>query len=182
MTQTTADEPGCALRWTPGKGGLLAVIEPAWVPATPPPDDPHAVPIPPAHLHVTLLRSASMAPLVDVFGPHWTEIEPSLPRPPRPRFSSGLQCATRAPHPTKDPPDETRSRSTWFLVVDDQAAWHEALRRIVTKLDEASRRRAQLTFRHPEPDRLFHVSLFNDRDGDPARSIGDIGPADCRRL
>lgn len=179
MTKTSADEPGCALSWKPGNGGLLALIDPAWVPGVPPPEDRGAMAISPAHLHVTLFRRASMAPLVDVLGPAWDAIEPTLPRPPRPCFEPILHRATRGPHPTKDPPGETRSRNTWFLVLSDQQAWHACVRRIVTRLDAESRRRAGLTFRHPEPARLFHLSLFNDREGDPARSIGDIGPSDC---
>lgn len=180
MTKTTADEPGCRLTWSPGHGGLLARVDPPWVPGTRPPADPHATAISPADLHVTLLRGASMLALVDVLGPHWSAIAPTLPRPPRPRFAPTLHRATRGPHPTKDPPGETRTRSTWFLLIEDQGAWRETLSQIVTQLDSASRRRANLTFAHPEPDRLFHLSVYNDRGGDPARSIGDIGPADCR--
>ncbi len=165
------------LAWTPGAGGLLGLVPVSALPTVIEEDLPLAArPVRP--LHVTLLRSASMAPLVECLGPDWDAIRETLPPVPLPRLSGRLRKAQRPPHPDKDPPGETRPRRTWFLAAREPAALQAALGAVVRALDAASRARGGPPFPHPEPDRFFHVSLFNDRGGDPTRSIGDIGPRD----
>ncbi len=165
----------CTLRWVPGRGGLLASVRPEWVGAPDPGRlSPDAIPIPRDALHVTLLSTDAMSPLVDTLGPAWPSLRAGLSCPPRPRFDGHLHRAERPPHPRKDPPEEARPRRTWFLAVADQGAWRRALAQIVTELSRASIERGGQAFAHPESDRFFHLSLFNNREGDPARSIGDI--------
>jgi hypothetical protein len=166
------------LDWTPGNGGLLALVSPDLVSTITAQELPvHARAV--QTLHLTLLRSASMLPLVPVLGPVWGQVRASLPPVPAPRFTPRVHVAIRPPHPTRDPADMTRARHTWFVVPVDQEPLRAALSEIVCALDLASRARGGPAFRHPEPRRLFHVSLFNDRGGDGRRSIGDIHLGDC---
>ena len=166
------------LEWTPGEGGLLALVAPEMVPALVMRSVvPGACPVRP--LHLTLLRSASMGPLVPVLGPHWPRIQCGLPRVPAPILLPRLERATRPPHPRRDPPGESRSRTTWFVQPADPDRLRAAVAAIVSALDEHSRAHGGPAFPHPEPARFFHVSVFNDRGGDPRRSIGDIGASDC---
>ena len=168
------------LSWRPGSGGLVASIADARMPGLQMElPDRAARPVRP--LHVTLLRSASMAPLVDVLGGEAAALCASLPAFPSVRLGTRLHQATRPPHPLKDPPGSREPRITWFIVPDDPAPMQAALARIVDALDAASRRRGGPAFSHPEPDRMFHVSVFNNRGGDAWRSIGDIGPMDLAR-
>lgn len=166
-----------SLSWTPGRGGLVAELPAGLVPTVLAEGlGRGARPVRP--LHLTLLRTASMAPLVPVLGPEWGALQADLPPFPAPRLLPTLHVATRPPHPVKDPPGSTAPRTTWFIVPADPAPLHRALSALVAALDGLSRARGGPAFPHPEPDRMFHVSLFNDRGGDGRRSIGDIGPAD----
>lgn len=170
---------GCPLYWNPGNGGLIARVEPNWLP----PFDRSQLPVdatalPTDHLHVTLLRPESMRGLVDILGPDWGRIRPRLPQPPRPLLGNRLHRAERTPHERKDPPNETRPRITWFLKVENEQAWREALQDIVAEFDTTVRERGGIGFSHPEPDRFFHLSVLNNRGGDPKRSIGNIGRED----
>lgn len=163
--------------WHPGRGGLLVLVPPACVPIPtaaeradlPPEAAPVIVP------HLTLLRGASMAPLLGRVRP---AVLDHLPPFPAPTFVPGLFLAERPPHPDKDPPTERRPRRTWFRLVADQGRCHAVLQDIVAELRAAS----GLDFPHPEPDRCFHLSCWNNRGGEGRRSIGDIGPGDGRRV
>lgn len=169
------------LDWTPGEGGLVAGVPPHLVPtilAEGLPPEARAV----QPLHITLLRTASMAPLVPVLGPVWAALRATLPPVPAPQLGARVHCARRPPHPTRDPPGSVLARHTWFVVPTDPAPLRAALQGIVRALAAASRGRGGPDFGHPEPGRFFHVSLFNDRGGDARRSIGDIGPGDCARV
>lgn len=170
--------------WTPGSGGLVAEVpQPAIaqvpLPPTCPPGTAAVRP-----LHLTALRRASMAPLEDVLGPnaqHWLSLLPSLALP---TFSPTVHEAVRPPHPTKDPADCTIPRRTGFLVPRDQATLHATLAAVVVALERASLKAGGPAFPHPEPERFFHLSVWNNRGGDAWRSIGDIHEGDtaARRL
>lgn len=165
------------LSWRPGIGGLVADVPEGLVPPAlreaPEPDARRVRP-----LHVTLLRSASMAPLVPVLGPEATALCTRLPPVPVGVLLPSLHRASRPPHPVKDPVGTTLPRTTWFVVPADPAPLRGALAAIVFALDAASRARGGPDFPNPEPERFFHVSVFNNRGGDAWRSIGDIGPDD----
>lgn len=169
------------LSWRPGIGGLVAHVPEALLPPllheAP---APHACRVRP--LHVTLLRTAGMAPLVPVLGPEAAALCARLPGVPASVLLPSLHRASRPPHPVKDPAGSTVPRTTWFVVPADPARLRRALADIVLALDAASRARGGPAFPHPEPRRFFHVSVFNNRGGDAWRSIGDIGPEDLRTL
>jgi hypothetical protein len=171
MTSRAEDDERSTLAWVPGHSGLVAVVSPHGLPMV---DEralsPDARRLHDDALHITLLRRRSLQPWLDALAPSWPDLARRLPTPPPPRFDPRLRCARRPPHPTKDPATETRERLTWFFAVGDQEQWRRALEGIVTALADALG--AALT--HPEPGRFFHLSLYNNRGGDPARSIGDI--------
>ncbi len=163
------------LHWTPGAGGLLATL-PAPRPILHGRRPPDSAPVTP--LHLTLLCSASMAPLADTLAPQWQTLRQTLPPLPALVLDPPHPHAPPPPHPTNEPPDDTRPRVTWFLAAAHQAALHRSLAAIVARLDAADRRSGGPGLSHPEPDRFFHLSMRNNRGGDPRRSIGDIAAAD----
>lgn len=116
-----------------------------------------------------------MAPLLGHLTP---AVLDALPPFPLPVFAPGLFLAERPPHPDKDPPTEQRPRRTWFRRVASQDRCHAVLEAIVDELRAASGQ----PFPHPEADRFFHLSCWNNRGGEGRRSIGDIGPGDDRRI
>lgn len=169
-----------AWHWTPGAGGLLALVPDSVVSATlgrglvlPA----GAAPVRP--LHLTCLASRSMQPLVGVVGPEVLSTLPGLELPP---LVPRVEVAERGPHPLKDPPGTDTPRRTGFLAVspEGQLRCRAVLRRVVDQLDRASRAAGGPAFPHPEPDRFFHLSVWNNRGGRAMRSIGDIGPPDVR--
>lgn len=170
--------------WVPGAGGLLALVPDSLLGSRLRGDvalsmPPSAVAVQP--LHLTCLASRSMASLVDVLDPQ--TVLPTLPQIERLGFEPTVFVAERGPHPDKDPPQVTAPRRTGFLVADaaSQAHCHAVLRAVVTALDQASRAQGGPPFLHPEPQRFFHLSVWNNRGGAPRRSIGDIGRDDCIR-
>ena len=169
--------------WTPGAGGLLALVPASALDAAGRGGVTLAIPVPPAAapvrpLHLTVLASRSMAPLVGLLDP--AILLPQLPPIELPDFDPKVYVAKRGPHPDKDLPHESRPRHTGFLAVDDagQAHWHAVLQDVVRRLDHASRAAGGPPFAHPEPKRFFHLSVWNNRKGDARRSIGDIQASD----
>jgi len=166
------------MNWKPGRGGLVVdIATPLIVESMQTPANSQRV----TSLHITSLATASMAPLVVPLGPHWGSIRPILPPMPTPIFEPTLQAAVRPPHPTKDPPDCPTDRCTHFLVVKNQAQLHRWLQSIVDALNRACQRVNAAPFAHPEPNRFFHMSVFNNRGGQPHRSIGDINENDLKQ-
>lgn len=160
-----------SLSWTPGAGGLLAHLHGAL--DVPHPGVPAAVTVRP--LHVTLLGRRSVAPLMGASEAAVQAVFAQAPPPPPLVWAPALHLAERGPHPDKDPPSETRPRRTWFVVPVTQGVWRRYLLELVGRIDDVVG-----GFPHPEPQRFFHVSVFNNRGGEGWRSIGDIGPEDLR--
>jgi|GEM_PF-4228260 len=162
--------------WTPGAGGLLALVPPHVLEGRGVVVPEGAAAVRP--LHLTCLASRSMAPLVGTLDP--AEVLPRLPRMPLPDFVAGVETAHRPPHPVKDPPGTRTSRETGFLAAtpDSQLTCHAVLREVVRILALSSQACGGPDFPHPEPDRFFHLSVWNNRGGDAMRSIGDICAAD----
>jgi len=160
--------------WRPGAGGLLLPVadeDPA-VPALPlPAAAPGEAVAPIAGLHLTLLSTAAMAPLVAALGPGTPPPALFWPRPPPPLQLGPLTLATAPPHPAKDPPGCATPRRTWHQPLLDQAAWAAWLG---AALRAWAARWPALPWPAPEAGRLYHLSRFNNRGGDPARSIGEV--------
>ena len=169
--------------WTPGSGGLLALVPDSVLESWRLGAAGRAIQLPPDAaaikvLHLTCLSSRSMECLVGVLDP--LVVLPQLPAIERLAFEPFVYVAERGPHPEKDLPLVTEPRRTGFLAVDPvvQAHCHAVLRAAVSELDRASRSCGGPPFPHPEPERFFHLSVWNNRNGAPRRSIGDIRAAD----
>jgi hypothetical protein len=129
-------------------------------------------------LHVTLFRSAEMAPLVGLLGEEWPALAAALPAWAPVGLEPGLWEVVRPPHPTRDPPWEGRPVRSWVQRLADPAR-HLGLRAaLVAQLDEAARARGGPGFAPEGGGRALHVTRFNNRGGDPRRSVGDVGAAD----
>ena len=160
------------LMWTPGKTGLCIEIPEAFpVSISRAPTDEAAVVIEPRH--ITLLRRASLVPIIDELTKAWNEHMLVVPPIPPLRLDTDLCLATRPPHPEKDPPDCVSDRKTWFVAVLDQTLWSLWLDLFVEQINQALGL-SDSPWPNPETERFFHVSIFNNRHGDPFRSVGDI--------
>ena len=165
-------EPG-PLAWAPGQGGLLLPLSGA------PPLRPPAEEAAPVHeLHLTLLRSADMAPLVEPLGPRSAALSAELPLWIPVWVSPDLWPVARPPHPTRDPPGELRPVRSWVQRVLDPAPHLARRAALVARLDAASRALGGPAFAPADDGRALHLTRFNNRGGDPRRSVGDVGPAD----
>ena len=149
---------------------LVADDDPA-VPALPLPAGATGEAVAPvAGLHITLLSTAAMAPLVAALGSDTPPPALFWPGPPPPLALGPLTLATAPPHPHKDPPGSP-PRRTWHQPLRDQAAWAAWVQRAVRAW---TARWPALPWPAPEAARVYHLSRFNNRGGDPARSIGEV--------
>jgi hypothetical protein len=169
--------------WSPGAGGLVALVPVSALDAWGQGDAALDIVVPPdaalvRPLHLTALASLSMAPLIGRLDP--AVVMAQLPRLDLPAFEPAVYVARRGPHPTKDLPDVVRSRHTGFLAVDAAGQLHcrAVLQAVVAWIDHASQAVGGPAFPHPEPNRFFHLSVWNNRNGEGWRSIGDIQATD----
>lgn len=162
-------------QWTPGHGGLLAHVPLAWaapfLPDAPPPLTQWVRP-----LHITFLHRVSMQAVAPV--PLPAAFLGALPSLPTPVLGPPIWEATRPPHPIKDAGHTTEERRTGFLEVQNQDAFHAVLNDVVMHINKWRVAHGAAPIAHPEPDRFFHISVWNNRNGDSMRSIGDIAASD----
>lgn len=159
------------LVWPAGGGLILELGAVLW----PPPDaadaplEPGLAPIP--HAHLTLLRRRSLAGIAAAIGADPAATLAALPPPP-----PVLLCGPRrrAEAPEEDPTLGPGPRVSLFYACANQDALHDWLAAVVAVLDARSRAAGGPAFPHPEADRLFHVSAWNNRGGDPRRSVGGV--------
>ena len=164
------------LMWNPGQTGLcLHIPEEFPITISAAPDDEAAAIVKPRH--ITLFRQASLKPILEPLGRAWSDGIINIPPIPPLRLAPNLYLAQRGPHPEKDPENCRIERKTWFVAVADQTLWSLWLDMFVAEMNEAMSGLKE-PWTNPEPDRFFHVSIFNNRDGDPFRSIGDISTSD----
>jgi hypothetical protein len=160
--------------WSPGAGLVLELGEIA-LPAAHPAD----VTVPEGFArvrgaHLTLLRRRSLAaivPFVAADGAARGASLAALPSPP-PVALTGPLC--RAEAPEEDASLGPGPRVSLYLACTGQDALHAYLAAVVATLDARSRAAGGPAFPHPEPDRLFHVSVWNNRGGDPRHSVGGV--------
>ncbi|MBO84973.1 MAG: hypothetical protein CL927_06415 [Deltaproteobacteria bacterium] len=169
--------------WIPHSGGLLALVPDSILESVHQGGVALPIRVPSGAavvrpLHLTFLSSASMAPLAGMVDPQ--AVLPQLPAIERIAFEPIVHVAERGPHPEKDLPLVTKPRRTGFLAVEStaQAQCHAVLCTVVAVLDRASRSYGGPSFAHPEPDRFFHLSVWNNRNGDTRGSIGNIRSSD----
>lgn len=160
--------PRPVLSWQPG-GAVIAQVDPTLVPAV-------ALPAEATRLHehgrvsyhVTLIGRASLAAVAPDLAEVWPQVLASMRDPPVPVLRPVLALAV----------DRRKHKRTWFLRVENQADFAQYVRDLAACL---ARYLGGVDFQHRERDRFFHVSVANDRAGDPIRSIGAITRQDWQR-
>lgn len=112
--------------------------------------------------HVTLISVRTLKPHRKDIEGFWPEIAKNVPRPPVPQFD---------PTPRKAVRD---GKETWFLQVINQ----DELQSYVERIENVIRERVP-DYEGME-DRFFHLSIANNRGGNPFESIGDINEDDVK--
>jgi hypothetical protein len=117
--------------------------------------------LPSSQHHVTLIGIKTLKPQRKLLEKMWPEIAKNLPPSPVPQFDTKPCLAQR-----------DNGKKTWFLPVTNQ----DELRSYVENIENAIREKV------PEYQggemRYFHLSIANNRDGNPYESIGDIDQHD----
>jgi hypothetical protein len=124
---------------------------------------PDATPLP--FFHVTLIGRKVFLEQQDAMANAWESVRPTLPFPPLAELDSSVNEAV----------DEYRK--TWFLHIVNQNDFRHYVEELTTILDDAFRRLSGHGFANPSTDRYFHMSVGNNRGGDPLESIGSIRPS-----
>ena len=165
-----------ALRWPErdvvfDEGGRKTVFSPSWVPGGGVVIDVHSAArnwlLPAdatqlASFHVTLIGRKVFLERQDTMAKAWEKVRPTLPLPPQAELDTALN----------EEIDE--NRKTWFLHVANQDEFRSYVRSLTTILDDAFTRLTGSGFTNPEAERYFHMSVANNRGGDPLESIGSI--------
>lgn len=94
----------------------------------------------------------------------WEMVRHTLPMPPQPKLDEDVHEAVDG------------DRRTWFLHVRNQDVFRCYVERLTDMLDDAVRQISGSGFSNLETDRYFHISIANNRGGDPMKSIGSIKP------
>jgi hypothetical protein len=142
--------------WVPGGGVVLAVhpVRQDWqLPAD-------AIQLP--SFHVTLIGRKPFREQQDMMAKIWEAVRTSLPLPPEPELETAVNQAI------KD------DRKTWFLPIINQDEFRSYVEKLTRILDDAFSRLIGHDLTHLETDRYFHVSIANNQNGDPFKSIGSI--------
>lgn len=112
--------------------------------------------------HVTLISIRTLKPVKKELRAFWPEILKNLPRAPVPQFDTRPRVARR----------DEGNKETWFLQVTNQ----DELRSYVQMIENAIR--TKIPSYEGNEDRFFHLSIANNRNGNPFESIGDINKSD----
>jgi len=115
--------------------------------------------------HVTLIGRKVFLERQDEMAKVWEEVRPTLPLPPQAELDTAVNLAI----------DE--DRKTWFRHIANQDEFRSYVQELTSILDGAFTRFTERGLSNPETDRYFHMSVANNRGGDPMKSIGSInGP------
>lgn len=145
--------------WVPG-GGVVLEVHPArqdWQL----PDDATQLP----SFHVTLIGRKVFLEQQDAMAKVSGNVRKRLSIPPYPELDTTVKLAT----------DE--DRRTWFLEIANQDDFRDYAQQLTSILDDEFRRCLGIGLSNPETDRYFHMSVANNRGGDPLESIGSIRPS-----
>ena len=158
MTDDGINTSTSALSWMPG-GGIILEVQYARQDWLLPPD---AVVLP--GFHVTLIGRKALLEHKDLMETSWTLLRSTLPQPCQPELDIRVHQATDG------------ERRTWFLNIVNQEEFRSYVGELTRHFDEFSRQLNGRRFTNFETDRYFHVSVANNRGGDPLQSIGSIKP------
>jgi hypothetical protein len=144
--------------WVPG-GGVVIHVHPTrrdWRLSA------DATPLP--SFHVTLIGRKVFLEQQDAMTKVWGSVRKRLSMPPYPELDTTVKLAT----------DE--DRKTWFLEIVNQDDFRDYAQQLTSILDDEFRLCMGIGLSNPETDRYFHMSVANNRGGDPLESIGSIRP------
>jgi hypothetical protein len=112
--------------------------------------------------HVTLIGRRVMEPYKDEMATLWPAIARDAPELPVAQLSPELKQAC----------DEEKQKTSWWVDVINADAYREYLRVLVDLIDRHFRTAGYQPF-NPEMNRQFHLTVANDKDGDPMDSVSD---------
>jgi hypothetical protein len=112
--------------------------------------------------HVTLIGRKAFLENQNTMIGAWDSLRGTLPSPRPPELETQVRLATDG------------GRKTWYLHIGNQEEFRSYVDELTRLLDKAFRRLDGCNFTNPESDRYFHMSIANNRGGDPLKSIGSI--------
>lgn len=112
--------------------------------------------------HVTLIGRQALVIHGQSLVQMWDEIASEAPSMPRPEFEKVFRVASRG------------DLKTWYVVIRNQAAFRNRVNSLSALIDQKLKSAGYKCFYNNESHRCFHVSVANNRGGDPFQSIGDI--------
>ncbi len=104
-----------------------------------------------------------MEPYKDAMTTLWPAIAADAPEPPVAQLSPELIKAF----------DEEKQKTSWFVEVINADAYREYLRVLVALIDHTLQTAGYRPFINPMMDRPFHLTVANDKGGDPMCSVSD---------
>ncbi len=107
--------------------------------------------------HVTLIRRSVMVPHEQVIPRVWLWITEHAPQIPEPRFSTDIKMTG----------GEGGAPRYWIALLDNQEEYQMVVNELVDVVERALRRIGYAGFIHEPLNKRFHVTLANDREGDP---------------
>lgn len=119
--------------------------------------------LPSNEYHVTLIGIKTLKPQRKLLEKMWPEIAKNLPQAPVPQFDTKPRVARR-----------DSGKETWFLQVTNQSE----LKSYVENIENAIR--VKVPEYQGNEARFFHLSIANNRGGNPFESIGDINESDVQ--
>ena len=157
------------LNWRPG-GGIVAFVPEDTLPEYDLPPEATRIQLDgkPA-FHVTLIGRRVMEPYKDAMTTSWPAIAAAAREPPVAQLSSELKKAC----------NKEKQKTSWFVDVINADAYRNYLRDLVALIDHNLQTAGYGPFINPVMDRPFHMTVANDRGGDPMCSVSDPPPHSC---
>ena len=118
--------------------------------------------------HVTLIGSSALPPYRDAMAAVWPAVLDAAPEPPEVELSPEAGRAH----------DEVKNKTSWYACVLNPDAYREYLRSLVHLIDQEMRAAGKGAF-EPDFHRRFHVTIANDKGGDPMASVSEPPPHSC---
>lgn len=119
--------------------------------------------------HVTLIAKRVMQPYKDAMTILWPAIAAAAAEPPDAELSLELKRAC----------DHKKKKRSWYVNVTNAEAYSEYLRRLVELIDHKLQNAGCGRFINPEMDQSFHVTVANDKGGNPMGSVSDPHQHPC---
>ena len=150
------------LHWRPD-GGIVASVREDTLPEYDLPSEATRIQLDgkPA-FHVTLIAKRVLEPYKDAMTTLWPAIADAAPEPPVAQLSPELKKAC----------DVEKQKTSWWVHVINADAYGEYLRVLVDEIGRKMQTAGYGPF-NPEMNRAFHLTVANDKGGDPMGSVSD---------